>query len=143
MTKYIGTKFTGVRYREHPTRRHGPHPDKYFIIRYKIGGKAKQEALGWASQGWSAAKAHKLRCDLVANIKLGQGSQTLEESRQEKAAEREAQKTLNRPGTIILSSTPRKIRKAGSMMSPDSKCICCLFLEKFTWIILLLPISKI
>ncbi|MBI9113358.1 site-specific integrase [Maridesulfovibrio ferrireducens] len=112
MTKYIGTKFTGVRYREHPTRRHGPHHDKYFIIRYKVGGKAKQEALGWASQGWSAAKAHKLRCDLVANIKLGKGSQTLEESRQVKAAKREAEKNFEQAGNHYIESYAKKNKKS-------------------------------
>ena len=33
--KWIKTKETGVRYREHPTRRHSGKPDRYFTIRLK------------------------------------------------------------------------------------------------------------
>ena len=112
MTKYIGTKYTGVRYREHATRRHGPSPDKYFIIRYKINGKPKQEALGWASQGWSAAKGHKLRSDLVANIKIGEGAQSLGEVRQCKADEKSAERTFRQVGTDYVESYSKKNKKS-------------------------------
>jgi len=45
-----GTKFKGVRYYEHPTRKHGVTKDKYFTIRYQRDGKRLEEAIGWASE---------------------------------------------------------------------------------------------
>ncbi len=50
-TEWKSTKFTGVRYREHPTRKHGIQKDKYYAVRYQKNGKRKEEGLGWASQG--------------------------------------------------------------------------------------------
>ena len=50
------TKFPGVRYREHPTRKHGLHRDRYFAIRAQVDGKRREEGLGWASKGWNAQK---------------------------------------------------------------------------------------
>ena len=47
----------GIRARVHPTRKHGVRPDKYFVLRYRAGGQHRQEALGWASEGWTLAKA--------------------------------------------------------------------------------------
>jgi len=38
-------KFHGVRYRKHPTRKHGVKMDQYFTIRYKLNGKDKEEGL--------------------------------------------------------------------------------------------------
>lgn len=36
----------GIRYRLHPTRKHGKQPDRYYVIRYAVNGQKKQEALG-------------------------------------------------------------------------------------------------
>ena len=52
------TPYPGVRYREHPSRRHNGRPDRYFCIRYYINYKDCEEGLGWASEGWNAEKAH-------------------------------------------------------------------------------------
>ena len=49
---WIKSKFQGVRYREHSTRKHGLLPDRYYTIFYKLDGKMIQEALGWASESW-------------------------------------------------------------------------------------------
>jgi len=43
MAKWNRTEFTGVRYREHPTRKHGIMPDRYFSIRYQSAGSRKEE----------------------------------------------------------------------------------------------------
>lgn len=62
----------GVRYREHPERTYSPSqskrtkkPDQYFSIRYKVhddgGTKLREEGVGWASEGFSAARASELR----------------------------------------------------------------------------------
>jgi integrase len=99
-TKWIKTTFSGVRYRKHPSRKHGVNWDQYFTIRYKVptGEKTakgkditteKEEGLGWASKGWTAKKAYKLLEELQENRKAGQGPQTLSEKRDLAASERE------------------------------------------------------
>lgn len=60
MAKWQATTYPGVRYREHKERRHGIKKDRYFSIYYRLDGKRKEEGLGWASEGWSANKAHIL-----------------------------------------------------------------------------------
>lgn len=59
MTSWKQTEYPGVRFREHPTRKHRGKPDRYYAIRYRIDGERKEVSLGWASQkGWTAAKAN-------------------------------------------------------------------------------------
>ncbi len=79
--KWIKTNFRGVRYHEHETRKHGVKKDQYFTIRYKLNGKDKEEGLGWASDGWTAAKAYDRLRELKENRKVGEGPQTLGEKR--------------------------------------------------------------
>jgi len=62
--KWKGTNFKGVRYYEHPTRKHGVGKDKYFAIRYQKDGKRIEEGIGWTSEidpkdknHWTAEKA--------------------------------------------------------------------------------------
>lgn len=86
-TSFKATKYTGVRFRCHESRKHGVQPDKYFVIRYRSNGKLREEGLGWASQGWSPAKAHKVRSEIMANIKLGTGPQSLADFRAIREAE--------------------------------------------------------
>ena len=81
MVCWLKTKYTGVRYREHETRRHGLKPDRYFTIRYKLNGKDKEEALGWASEGWTEIKAFQTLCELKEAKKTGHGCLTLKEAR--------------------------------------------------------------
>ena len=45
------TAAPGVRYRKHPTRKHGARLDRYFTLRFSVDGKQAEEALGWASEG--------------------------------------------------------------------------------------------
>src|SRR3990170_119184 len=98
--KWIKTSFTGVRYRKHPTRKHGVKMDQYFTIRYKLQGKDKEEGLGWASEGWTEKKAYGHLSALKENIKTGAGPQTLAEKRevalQQKEAGRAEQERLER-----------------------------------------------
>jgi len=75
------TKYPGVRFKEHPTRKHGIKPDRYFSIYYWLDKKKKEEGLGWASQGWTAQKAAKQLFDLKHSHKTGEGPQTLQERR--------------------------------------------------------------
>lgn len=90
--KWIKTEFPGVRFRKHPTRKHGVNYDQYFTIRYKVPtgeknakGKDittdKEEGLGWAKEGWTAKKAYNRLVELKENRTVGQGPQTLAEKR--------------------------------------------------------------
>jgi integrase len=88
MQKKVKTKVPGVRYREHPTRKHGLHPDKYFFIRYRLEGKVKEEGLGWSSEGWTMARAAELLAELKRNARTGEGERTLKEKRAKAEAEK-------------------------------------------------------
>ena len=85
------TKHEGVRYREHPTRKHGVKPDQYFAIRYRVGGQRHEEALGWASQGWTAAKAAQTLAKLQEAARTGEGATSLAEKRKQAEAKRQAE----------------------------------------------------
>jgi integrase len=88
--KRFNTSYPGVRYREHPTNKHGVGKDRYFSIRYKINGKIKEEGLGWSSEGWTAEKASLERARLRKNQKTGEGPQTLAEKREIERKRKEA-----------------------------------------------------
>ena len=92
--KWIKSKFQGVRYREHATRKNGVVPDRYYTIFYKLEGKMIQEALGWASESWEEVKNGKkipmnwtekraaaALAELQKNQSLGTGPRTLREKR--------------------------------------------------------------
>lgn len=80
----FGTKYTGVRYREHPTRKtRNGQADRYYTIRYKIQGVLYEERLGWASEGWTAERAYAIRSTLKSNITTGTGPQTLAAMRED------------------------------------------------------------
>lgn len=92
--KWIKSKFQGVRYREHSTRKNGFVPDRYYTIFYKLNGKMYQEALGWASASWEEEKnGKKIRvnwtekrasltlAELQKNHSLGVAPSTLKEKR--------------------------------------------------------------
>jgi integrase len=82
MTNWKKTRFVGVRVKESLVRRHNSKPDKYFLIRYGKDGKIIQEAAGWASEGITAQFASNLRAEILSNIRLGKGFQSLKEKRQ-------------------------------------------------------------
>ncbi len=82
MSTWIKCNTTGIRYRLHATRKHGVGYDRYFTIRYKVGGKEKSEGLGWASEGWSEKKAAAILSELKANATVGTGPRTLMEKRE-------------------------------------------------------------
>lgn len=89
VSKWNKTNYPGVRYRQHPFRKHGVQSDKYFSIYYKISGKRHEEGLGWASQGWSASKASEYLAELKRAHRTGEGAQTLAEKRAIAEAKRE------------------------------------------------------
>lgn len=71
----------GIRYREHPTRKHGLKPDRYFVLRFTVDGQKKQEALGWASEGMTLTKARIELARLREANRTGEGDRTLAERR--------------------------------------------------------------
>jgi integrase len=100
----IKTKFPGIRYRQHPDRKHGVQFDKYFFIRHRVGGKEIEEAVGWSSQGITAQMAADLLSELRFNKKTGNGPRTLKEKRglaeTERQAELDRQKTKQEAAAI-------------------------------------------
>ena len=88
MSQYFKTKYPGVRYRKHPTRKHGVNRDQYFLIRYQKDGIRKEEGLGWASQGWTADRANSELAQLKNAARIGAGPQRLHEAREEEVVRR-------------------------------------------------------
>jgi len=77
------TKYRGVRYREHPTRKHGILKDRYFVIRYMKNGVSREEGAGWASENITAEKAFEILSGLKRAAREGTGEPTrLSEKRQ-------------------------------------------------------------
>ncbi|WP_034604328.1 site-specific integrase, partial [Halodesulfovibrio aestuarii] len=90
--KWMKTKFPGVRYREHHTRMHGRQKDRYYTITYKLNGKTKTEAIGWASEGVKPADVSDQLNQLKRNHREKTGYKTLAEKRElAMAAERKVQ----------------------------------------------------
>lgn len=91
------TEFSGVRYREHPTRlfsgksKQKKRPDRYYTIYFRYNGKLFEEGIGWESEGTTIEKAVRIRQELKDAQKLGSGPVSLREKRKEaeekKAAE--------------------------------------------------------
>jgi len=49
--KWVKTGHKGLRYYEHPTRKHGKRLDRYYSIRIKVSGKDYTYGVGWVSDG--------------------------------------------------------------------------------------------
>jgi integrase len=81
MTKST-TASPGIRYREHPTRKHGVRRDRYYTLRFSVDGKQIEEALGWASEGWTLKLAQEKLGELRKAKRTGQGPATLREERE-------------------------------------------------------------
>ncbi|MCF8029895.1 MAG: site-specific integrase [Desulfohalobiaceae bacterium] len=91
MAKWHPTKFPGVRYREHPTRKHGIQRDRYYAIRFTVNGVRHEEGLGWSSEGWSPQEAADELGRLRKAQRTGEGPQTLAEKRQREKERKEAE----------------------------------------------------
>lgn len=99
--KWVKTEHKGVRYREHPTRKHGVRKDRYYSIRYKLNGKDAEEGLGWET-AWKAkhketgrsleAEAILRLSEVRSNQRFGEGPVTLREKRGLAEQERETQR---------------------------------------------------
>jgi hypothetical protein len=99
--KWIGTRYKGVRYYEHPTRKHGVKKDRYYAIRYQRDGKRIEEGLGWSSEldpkdqkKWTAEKAALILGELKESAKgLRQGPSRLSERRHIDNERKESEQT--------------------------------------------------
>jgi len=94
---WIKTKFTGVRYRESTVRKvrvkGKTRPDRCFYIDYRPGGKKlSTEKVGWESEGVNADIARDIRGQVLTNIRLGEGFQSIKEKREIEQARREAER---------------------------------------------------
>jgi len=102
--KWTGTKFKGVRFYEHATRKHGVKFDRYFAIRYQKDGRRIEEGIGWTSerdpedgQNWTEAKAALVLERLRGAARHGKAeaptriAEQREIERQRKEADKEAQ----------------------------------------------------
>ncbi len=91
MTAKWVTVAPGIRAREHPTRKHGVRPDRYFTLRFSVDGRQVEEKLGWASDGWTVKRAQEQLGKLREAHHTGRGAATLRERRHlEREAERQA-----------------------------------------------------
>jgi integrase len=89
--KWKETGYRGVRYQEHPTRKHGVAPDRYYAIRYQKDGKRREEGLGWASEGMTLTRAVAILAKLRDAAATGEGPARLAEKRKEAEARRKAE----------------------------------------------------
>lgn len=93
----------GVRYREHPTRKHGAIPDRYYAIAYWWQGKTVSEGIGWASEKWTPTKCFDLLAQIKKNQSTGKGPCTLAELRAQSETIRQAELKENRRQEATLS----------------------------------------
>src|ERR1700730_3013858 len=75
-SKWI-TAAPGIRYRLHPHRKHGARLDRYFTLRFSVDGRQVEEALGWASEGWTVARAQEELSRRRKAKRSGEGPGTL------------------------------------------------------------------
>ncbi len=69
----------GIRARDHATRKHGVRLDRYLTLRFSVDGRQVEEALGWASEGWTLARAQEELGKLREAKRTGEGPATLRE----------------------------------------------------------------
>jgi integrase len=77
----------GIRARDHDTRKHGVKLDRYFTVRFSAGGRQIEEALGWASEGWTLKRAQEELGKLREAQRTGEGPATLRERAEKKRAD--------------------------------------------------------
>jgi hypothetical protein len=92
--KRISTNYEGVFYRE---RERKGRKDRYFVIRYRVHKKQREEGLGWGSEGWNAKKASLALGELRQNQSTGKGSTTLGDKRKAAKDQEEAEKDSDLP----------------------------------------------
>ncbi|MGE4553662.1 MAG: tyrosine-type recombinase/integrase [Desulfovibrionaceae bacterium] len=103
MATWIRSGHPGVYYREHPTRRHGPRPDRYWTLRYTADGRRHHESLGWSSDGWTGERAAGILATLRENRRTGTGPVTLAALRAENRRDRAERDAENRRSALTFA----------------------------------------
>lgn len=85
---FTSSKFKGVRWYKHHSRKHGVRFDRCYGIRYAYKGIRYEFVLGWESSDWSEHKAFLEREKFLANLRTGKGPVTPLEERELAAEER-------------------------------------------------------
>lgn len=67
------TRFSGIRWLKHPTRKHGIRFDRQFGYRFMYRGKQYEGLLGWETEGWTENDAYLKRQFYLENVKKGHG----------------------------------------------------------------------
>ena len=80
----------GIRYKEHPTRKHSQRPDRYWCIRYKRADRSVTEAVGWWSDGASKPKCEEILAELRRNWRNGSGPQSYKELLEDQKRQQES-----------------------------------------------------
>ena len=92
--KWIKTAHKGLRYYENQERKHGKQRDRYYAIRFKVGGKDYGYGVGWLSDGIPEAIRKeepeigfqdyclKLLRQYKGNVKTGSGPKSPKEKRE-------------------------------------------------------------
>lgn len=106
MSKWIKSRYPGLRYREHDSGTTGvgrsKRPLKYFMMTYKYKGKVLSEAFGWEGPGLNEEIAYKICHELKVNRKNKTPPFTLNEllaGRDEALAEEKEKKRLKQEQT--------------------------------------------
>jgi integrase len=89
--KWKSSRYPGIRFYEHESRKHGVKPDRYYAIRFQAQGKRREEGLGWASDGWTEKKAVLELARLKEAARKGEGPVSLAEKRALAKAKRKAE----------------------------------------------------
>lgn len=98
------TAASGIRFREHESRKHGVRLDRYYTIRLRVDGKRVEEALGWASEGWTLQRVQAELSKLKEAKRTGQGPATLSESRaQARLAKARAEKLQQETARVAVT----------------------------------------
>jgi integrase len=106
--KWMSSKYKGVRFYQHPIRKHGVKFDRYIAIRYQKDGKRVEEGLGWTSERdpsdgmyWTEEKAALLLDRLRGAARQGIDAPTrIAEQREKlKAAAAEAEQARQKENT--------------------------------------------
>ncbi|MBN2299473.1 MAG: site-specific integrase [Deltaproteobacteria bacterium] len=92
---WFPTGQAGIRYRKHPTRKHGIRYDRYFALHYKLDGKLHDAGLGWESQGITLAEAQSKLAEYKKHHLRGAGPINAKQEKAERKATKKAEEIKN------------------------------------------------
>ena len=75
-------RFPGIRWVQHPKRKHGVRFDRNFGYRFMFLGKQYESLLGWETEGWTEEEAYLRRQAYLENVKNGRGPTSPQEEEQ-------------------------------------------------------------